>query len=65
MRPCDCEDIEDIAKLKEQSVCFNDWEITVKPNVAIINNTQFTVKVPQRYFKYFAEWYLREQLKEA
>ena len=61
MKPCDCEDMYDVARLKEQGICFNDWNITVKPLSVIINNTQFSIKIPQHYFKRFAEWYLEEQ----
>ena len=61
MKPCDCEDIHDVAKLKEREVCFNNWTLKAKPLGVIISNPQFSIKIPQHYFKYFAEWYLKDQ----
>jgi hypothetical protein len=61
MKPCDCLDINDAGKLKEQGIGYNDWSIRVEPSVVIITTATVTLKIPQVYFGRFANWYIADQ----
>ena len=61
MKPCDCKDEMDVAKLKEQGISFNENSIRVKPCVVILSNGSYTIKIQQTLFEKYARWYLEEQ----
>lgn len=61
MRPCDCLDTQDVKKLKEQGLSYNGRAITVAPLVVILQIDCCTIRIPQRLFKSFAQWYLEDQ----
>ena len=64
MKPCDCKDEMDVAKLKEQGISFNENSIIVKPNVVVLSNGSYNVKINQALFEKYARWYLEEQDNE-
>lgn len=65
MKPCDCHDQHTaMTELIEQGIGFNDWSLSVGPSVVVIETTFIRLKIPQRHFKRFAEWYLEDQPKE-
>lgn len=61
MKPCDCYDSVTAGKLREQGVGHNEWSIIVKPTAVLISNSTTELRIPQRRFKHFAEWYLEDQ----
>lgn len=61
MRPCDCYDSVTAGKLNEQGMMRNEWFIIVKPLSVLIGNNIIEFKIPQKRFKEFAEWYLKDQ----
>lgn len=64
MKPCDCHDEVTAKQLREQGIGHNEWSIVVKPLSVIISNNTTKLKIPQRRFKQFAEWYLEDQKDE-
>ena len=62
MRPCDCKDQYSVEhKLREAGIGLNNNSITVKPCNVILNVGPVELRIPQRLFKIFAEWYLEDQ----
>lgn len=61
MRPCDCTQIADMPKLKEQGISHNDRSISLSPASVVLRMDHTTIKIPQHLFKLFAEWYLADQ----
>jgi hypothetical protein len=61
MRPCDCQDAVDAAKLTEQGIKVNDQGIMVIPNYVELTMGHTTIKISMNRFKQFAEWYLADQ----
>lgn len=64
MKPCDCRDLNDISKLKYQSIRHNNESITIRPNYIIISLGNCTIRISQRRFEQFASWYFEDQKKE-
>jgi len=61
VRPCDCKDMLDAARLSEQGLMFNGRSITVRPNVVELKIDSCTLEIPMGLFKSFASWYLADQ----
>jgi len=61
MKPCDYS----ASKLSEQGVGYNNCFLHLIPNSVVLRIGPCTVKVPQKIFKRFSEWYLRDQAKEV
>lgn len=61
MKPCDCYDSVSAGKLQEQGLGFNEWSIIVKPLSVLISNSTTELRISQKLFKQFAEWYLEDQ----
>jgi len=61
MKPCDCYDSVTAGRLREQGLGFNEWSITVKPLSVFISNSTTELRISQKLFKQFAEWYLEDQ----
>jgi hypothetical protein len=61
MKPCDCYDSITAAKLQFQGMSHNEWHIFVKPLSVLISNNTTELRIPQKRFKEFAEWYLEDQ----
>ena len=65
MRPCDCKSSYDVVNyLNESGIEYNEWSITLTPNTVTISTTFIEFKIPQDYFRRFAEWYLEDQKDE-
>ncbi len=64
VKPCDCEDKYTASKLSEQGVGYNNCFLHLIPNSVVLRIGPCTVKVPQRIFKRFSEWYLRDQRED-
>jgi len=62
MKPCECKDSTDVEKLNIQGLDFNEWSILVKPTGIWISNSTTDLRIPMNKFKYFAEWYLTDQI---
>ena len=65
MKPCDCKDQYSADKISEQGIGYNDYSLHVIPNSVFLRIGPCTVKIPQRIFKRFSEWYLQEQNEEG
>jgi hypothetical protein len=65
MKPCDVYDSVTAGKLKEDGLGLNEWYIIVKPLSVLISNNTTELRIPQKRFKAFAEWYLREQSEDT
>ena len=65
MKPADCKDEIDLNKLDHTGIGFNDNYVSVKPNIVLLEMGNCSIKIPQRTFRRFAEWYLEEQTKET
>jgi len=61
MKPCDCYDSITADKLHTQGITYNEWSILVKPLSVLISNNTTELRIPQKRFKAFAEWYLKDQ----
>lgn len=61
LKPCDCTDLQTVKKLNEQGIGHNNESILVEPGVVILTMGYTTMKIPQKRFKMFAEWYLKAQ----
>lgn len=61
LRPCDCKDAVDAAKLEEQGFSFNEDSIKIIPNVVILKMGHTEITIPMKRFQMFAEWYLKPQ----
>jgi hypothetical protein len=61
LRPCDCKDIESVNKLTYSRIGHNENNITVEPNKVIMTIGHTTIRISQKTFKIFAEWYLEKQ----
>lgn len=64
-RPCDCSSIhETTTLLNEQGIKTGQEGIEVIPNYVLLTMGHTQIKISQRRFKQFAEWYLEDQEKE-
>ena len=64
MKPCDCKSIADTMSLQESGLRFNNFEINLKPCSVFIRVILYAeIRIPQKDFKRFAEWYLEDQSK--
>jgi hypothetical protein len=61
LRPADCHDQVTANQLNEQGIAFNEDSLTVEPAVVVLKIGSCTLRIPQRKFQHFAEWYLQEQ----
>jgi len=62
MKPCDCKSMRDVSKLEEQGVSFNNYQIEVDSGGVLLTIDPYCrIKIHNRCFKRFAEWYLSEQ----
>lgn len=61
LRPCDCEDANDVSLLNIVGISQKESVITVKPNFVVLETINIVVKIPTREFRTFVEWYLKEQ----
>ena len=61
IRPCDCKDMFTARKLNEQGIAINDNSIEVEPSVVVLRMGHTTIRINQKTFQIFAEWYLKEQ----
>ena len=61
IRPCDCKDMFTARKLNEQGIAINNQSIVVEPSVVILTMDHTTIRINQKTFQIFAEWYLKEQ----
>jgi hypothetical protein len=61
IKPCECKDHTDVAKLSENGIGHNDESITVIPNYVLLKMGHTEIKISMKRFKMFAEWYLTEQ----
>lgn len=61
LRPCDCIDSIDTDRLQEQGIGHNDESITVMAQCVILKMGHAEIKISQKRFKMFAEWYLEAQ----
>ena len=61
MKPCDCYDSVTAEELNEQGIGHNEWNILVKPLGVLISNNITELRIPQKRFKQFAQWYLEDQ----
>jgi len=65
MKPCDCDSIADTMRLQEAGLESNNFSITVKPMSVFIRIKPYAeIRLPMKYFKLFAEWYLTDQVGE-
>ena len=62
MKPCDCKSLQDINKLTERELEYNEKSISVD-SVGVILETvpSFRVKFTHTIFRRFCEWYLEDQ----
>ena len=66
MKPCDCKSIADTMNLNEQGLQFNNFGINLKPCSVFLRIVPYAeIRIPQKYFKLFAEWYLEDQEKQG
>lgn len=62
LKPCDCKDMATIVQLNEQGIGHNEESLFVVPNSVVLHIGHTEIKISQRLFKIFAEWYLKEQI---
>ncbi len=61
MKPCNCKDIKDLKKLDANGIRFNeDFILVDPPNVSIVMGS-CSMRMTQKTFKRYAEWYLEDQ----
>lgn len=63
MRPCDCRDQQDLQKLNETGIGFNDESIEAHSNSVVLNSGSCSMRISKLHFKLFAKWYLEDQDK--
>jgi hypothetical protein len=63
MKPCDCKTYQDIGKLNESGMSFNNTSIGIdSAGVFLTINPHCRIKISHKFFKSFAEWYLEDQI---
>jgi hypothetical protein len=65
MKPCDCKDVVDVDKLQVQGVSFNDDSLEVVPGCVYITIGPARLRIAQRRFRQFAEWFLEDQQEKT
>lgn len=62
MEPSDCKTMQDVDSLKEQGLAFNNYKIEVDSTGVLLDiDPHVRIKIPHKWFKAFAAWYLEDQ----
>ena len=63
MKPCDCKTLQEIDKLEEQGIRFNNYHFGIADGrgVLIEIDPYVCIRIPSNKMKSFAEWYLEDQ----
>jgi len=63
MRPCDCKSVKDYDELEETGISYNQYKFYVADGTGVIIeiDPHVRIRIPSRFFRRFAEWYLTDQ----
>ncbi len=63
MKPCDCKSISDYDGLCETGISYNQYKLHVADGTGVLIeiDPHVRIRIPSRFFKRFAEWYLTDQ----
>lgn len=63
MKPCDCKSVKDYDNLEGTGLSFNQYKCYVADGTGVFIDIDphVRVRIPARFFKRFAKWYLEDQ----